>query len=243
MKRSHPDAELLIDATRTSDLLALLATPATTNRELACENFELDFLRPGSSTIEKLEELLSWDIRGKAYAMWRPCQRFLEPTPVFRLLLKVNPRDLSKEINSSRINKVNLERMAESFYPPFFHEIFIDSEGSELDEELIYLCKLKYKSPGSIDINLGGKRRDFLLSHFGKSEWIKICESVGEKAIRLINNHEDLREADLRAKKKIDNHFAREEARMKIQRESDFFSPELIDLQISEMTEIKKLIE
>ena len=243
LTRSHPDAELLIDATRTSDLLALLATPATTNRELACENFELDFLRPGSSTIEKLEELLSWDIRGKAYAMWRPCQRFLEPTPFFRLLLKVNPRDLSKEINSSKINKVNLERMAESFYPPFFHEIFIDSEGSELDEELIYLCKLKYRSPESNDINLGGKRREFLLSHFGKSEWIKICESVGEKAIRLTNNHEVLKEASLRANKKIEDHFAREEARMKIQRESDFFSPELIDLQISEMTEIKKLIE
>lgn len=242
-KRSHPNAELLIDSTRTSDLLAMLATPSTTNRELACQNFELDFLRPGSSTIEKLEELLSWDIRGKAYAMWRPCERFLEPTPVFRFLLKVTPRDLSKELNSFSINKVNFERMAEGFYPPFFHEIFIDSEGNELDEELTYLCNLKYKSPGSVEINLGGKRRDCILSHFGKTEWIKICESAGEKAIVLANNHEVLKVAGLRAKKKIDNHFAREEARMKIQRESDLFSPELIDLQISEMTEIKRLID
>lgn len=242
--RRHPDAEVLIDASRTTDLLAHLASPLTVDRELACSNFELDFLRPGSSTIDQINGLLSWDIRGQAFAMWRACERFEDPEPVFRILLKVHPQ-ISPDASKAGFLDHNLFRMAEGFFPPFLQEVLIDKAGAELDEELSYLCRQDYNDRfiRRISTNLGGRRRGILLSRFGKKEWSELCKASARKAIEITRNHEAFGDALFAAKERMETYFTREEARTRIQQDSDFFSQELLDMQVSELNELKRILE
>ena len=132
----------------------------------------------------------------------------------------------------------NCVRFRFRFFPPFFHELYFDSEGNPLDEDLSHLCELIYEKATG-DINLGGSRRGKLLEYFGKSNWANLCEDAASRARAKAISHQDVDEAKQNAKKSLEGFFSREIQRTKLQRDSEYFLEDLVASQLQELEEMR----
>lgn len=137
----------------------------TYNRRKANQNTEGKLYRIGNQFMDDLFAYLSWDDRGKAFAIWRYYNMWSDNQGDellgFRLdyVIEANLKFVEEQLDNSefnylknKISKQALQRQADSLFPPFIKTIFIDAQTLEIVEddnlltilELPFSKKLKY---------------------------------------------------------------------------------------------------
>jgi ATP-dependent helicase HepA len=216
--RMKRDSNPLIPADKLDSLAGMFATKFTVHRSVVIEDLSLDFLRPGHSAVDGCRELLAWDDRGRAWAMWRSVPGMKSPKLVFRALVRVGVdlRSVEKALASiewDEIRRGGLLRLVRSWFPEFITELWFDEAGEIAAEKLIEPCRRPYHF--KLDRNLGKERAEHVRSKFGEKEWRKSCETVAKKALSSVHKGDELKKARDHAQKEAADHFAMMRARLK----------------------------
>ena len=216
--RMKRDSNPLIPADKLDSLAGMFATKFTVHRSVVIEDLWLDFLRPGHSAVDGCRELLAWDDRGRAWAMWRSVPGMKSPKVVFRALVRVGVdlRSVEKALASiewDEIRRGGLLRLVRSWFPEFIAELWFDEAGEMAAEKMIEPCRRPYHF--KLDRNLGKERAEHVRSKFGEKDWRKSCETVAKKALSSVHKGDELKKARDHAQKEAANHFAMMRARLK----------------------------
>ncbi len=216
--RMKRDSNPLIPADKLDSLAGMFATKFTVHRSVVIEDLSLDFLRPGHSAVDGCRELLAWDDRGRAWAMWRSVPGMKSPKVVFRALVRVGVdlRSVEKALASiewDEIRRGGLLRLVRSWFPEFIAELWFDEAGEMAAEKMIEPCRRPYHF--KLDRNLGKERAEHVRSKFGEKDWRKSCETVAKKALSSVHKGDELKKARDHAQKEAANHFAMMRARLK----------------------------
>jgi ATP-dependent helicase HepA len=220
MKR---DTNPLIPADKLDSLAGMFATKFTVHRSVVIEDLSLDFLRPGHSAVDGCRELLAWDDRGRAWAMWRSVQGMKTPKVVFRSLVRVEVelRAVEKalaEIEWDSVRRGGLLRLVRSWFPELLVEFWCDDAGNDPSAKLIEACSRPYHY--KMDRNMGKERAAHLREKFGEGEWRKFCQTVSKRALQAVKKGADLTTARERAQKAATEHFSMLRARLKARQQA-----------------------
>lgn len=215
MKR---DSNPLIPADKLDALAGMFATKFTVHRSVAIEDLTLDLLLPGHPAVDGCRELLAWDDRGRAWAMWRSMAGVKTPKLVFRSLVRVSMdlRAVEKilaEIEWDAVRRGGLLRLVRSWFPEFLAEFWCDAEGNDPAAKLIEACARPYHYKA--DRNLGKERAAHLREKFGEAEWKKTCAAVSKRTLQAVRKGTELANARTRAHQEASAHFAMLRARLK----------------------------
>lgn len=216
-QRNRENPNLLIPTDRLL-YIAGLSEPSTVDRETAIRRMEIQFLRPGQSLIDGIQEISDWDERGKAFALWRQVDGLYDNRSIFRMNILIGP-DL-KEIRG-KLGNMNLDsfssncvlRLVRGWFPYRTIELFLDEQGNAVEGSMEALCRLPYKKPR--DINLGGDRSQAILDIMGRSRWVQICNEVATKAIETVRSDQETISVQAHAGDMARKHFAMTMSRLK----------------------------
>ena len=221
--RMKRDSNPLIPADKLDSLAGMFATKFTVHRSVVIEDLSLDFLRPGHSAVDGCRDLLAWDDRGRAWAMWRSTPGMKSPKLVFRALVcvGVDLRSVEKALASiewDEIRRGGLLRLVRGWFPDFIAEQWFDETGETAADKLIELCRRPYHF--KLDRNLGKERAEHVRTKFGEKEWRKSCETVAKKSHSTVQKGDTLKQARDRAQKEATQHFAMMRARLKARQQA-----------------------
>ena len=182
--------EPLLPVFKLEKLIRDLQYPTTHHRELANKNSDLKLLRPGCSSLISIQEVLSWDDRGRVFAMWRRAKQILEPKIIFRVINKIElNRDKIEGLKNiygwDKISQNGLIRLISSWLPESIVELFLDEKKHGAADEFKQLCLPTYRSSKS-DTNLGGIRSIFLRNLFTGEAWPRLCNDIGKASLDLV---------------------------------------------------------
>ncbi len=216
--RMKRDSNPLIPADKLDSLAAMFAVQFSVHRGVVIEDLTLHFLRPGHAAVDGCRELLAWDDRGRAWAMWRHVPGMKKPALVFRALVQVSVDLAAVEkalaaFEWDTIRRGSLLRLVRGWFPEFIAELWLDEHGDAADEKLIEPCKQPYHY--KIDRNLGKERAAQIREKFGEKEWRKSCEGSGKKAVASVTKGETLKSTRDKAQQSAAAHFALLRARLK----------------------------
>jgi ATP-dependent helicase HepA len=216
--RMKRDSNPLIPADKLDSLAAMFAVQFSVHRGVVIEDLTLHFLRPGHSAVDGCRDLLAWDDRGRAWAMWRHAPGIKKPTLIFRALVQVNVDLAAVEkalatFEWDTIRRGSLLRLVRGWFPEFIAELWLDEHGDAANEKLIEICRPPYHY--KMDRNLGKERAAQVREKFGEKEWRKSCEGSGKKAIATVTKGDALKSTRDKAQHAATAHFALLRARLK----------------------------
>ncbi len=238
--RMKRDSNPLIPADKLDSLAAMFAVQFSVHRGVVIEDLTLHFLRPGHAAVDGCRELLAWDDRGRAWAMWRHVPGVKQPKLVFRALVQVSVDLVAVEnalaaIAWDTIRRGSLLRLVRGWFPEFIAELWLDEHGDPANEKLIEPCKQPYHY--KIDRNLGKERAQQVREKFGEKEWRKSCEGSAKKAVASVMKGDVLTTARTKAQHAASAHFALLRARLKARQQAG------IDSAAQAMSEGKTLAD
>ncbi|HWD90801.1 MAG TPA: protein DpdE [Verrucomicrobiae bacterium] len=198
--------------------LAFLNSPSTVHRTVATDDLSLEFLRIGHAGIQACQELLQWDERGRAFAMWRSVPGETRLRFVFRYIIssRVDLRTVVEEldrVNWDPIQRGGLLRLVRGWYPDSIHERFMNESGEPITPEIANFCRKPYER--GRDINLGSHRADYVRDAVGADMWKSWCLHTAATALKEIGNTEEFRAQLSRASLSASEHFSLLEARLR----------------------------
>jgi len=188
----------------------MLNRPATTLRQVAVESFESEFLRPGHAAVVACEELLEWDDRGRAFALWRRLPAYSEPQVVFRCLVrvKIDLQNVEAALGKDQwdeIERCGLLRLIQGWFGEFYEDCFLDVSGDPASAAAIADCRLPYQKPR--DHNLGKERAADVQAEFGSETWTGWCQVVTKRALDNVRKGDALRQKSDQAQHDVTRHF------------------------------------
>ena len=233
-----------IPSERLSGLQQMLNRPVTTLRQVAVESFATEFLRPGHPAITGCEELLSWDDRGRAYAVWRPCAQFEVPRVVFRCFVRVSPdlqsvRSLLEAQQWDAIERGGLLRMLAGWMGEFWEELVLDVEGVPVDEAIAVHCRLPYQKPR--DQSLGKERAVRVRTEFGAETWGTWCRTVAEVAVERVKRLPQTTERCQQGVEAATRHFALVRARLGARQVGQWENADAIASELARQQQVEEL--
>ena len=243
--RMKRDSNPLIPADKLDSLAAMFAVQFSVHRGVVIEDLTLHFLRPGHSAVDGCRDLLSWDDRGRAWAMWRHAPGIKKPTLIFRALVQVNV-DLAAvekalaDFAWDTIRRGSLLRLVRGWFPEFVAELWLDEHGDAANEKLSELCKPPYHY--KMDRNLGKERAAQVREKFGEKEWRKSCEGSGKKAIATVTKGDALKSARDKAQHAATAHFALLRARLKARAQAGIDSAAQAKAETKNLEDIEQLV-
>jgi ATP-dependent helicase HepA len=218
--------------------------PSTVSRLLAIQNKKLQFLRTGNPFIEGIREILDWDERGRAYAMWRQTNGFHDPVIVFRVNL-VSELDLAKvkdtlgQMELDQFSSQSILRLISGWFPVLTFEHFIDAAGHDVDSGLIVVCQQTYSNS---DINLAGKRSPVLNEIVGQKKWPRLCQNAAQKAINRVREDSDFIQKKKRAIELAQKHFNITRSRLTARRHRSIEHIESVDQALEQEGELLDIV-
>jgi hypothetical protein len=195
--------------------------------------------------VDGCRELLAWDDRGRAWAMWRHAPGTKQPKLVFRALVQVSV-DLAAvekalaEFTWDTIRRGALLRLVRGWFPEFVAELWLDEHGDAASEKLTELCKPPYHY--KMDRNLGKERAVQVRAKFGEKEWRKSCESAANKSIATVTKGDVLKTAREKAQHAAAAHFALLRARLKARRQAGIDSAAQTNAEVRNLTDLEELV-
>lgn len=201
----------IIPVDQINPLAAMLNKPSTFYRNVAVEDADLQFLRPGHRSVSACRDLLSWDDRGRAFAMWRYVEGQSHLKTIFRCLVNAHAdiSPLTTNLKSAGWDSLHcggLHRMIVGWFPEFITELFLDEEGNPANGPLSELCKHPYRP--NTDVNLGKERAEYVRKEVGSATWHNWCTSAAEAALRNVSASDDLNRRRETALNEALQHFA-----------------------------------
>lgn len=239
------NASPLVPADRLDLLAEMLNRPSTFFRNVAAEDFDLQLLRPGHPAVDACRDLLAWDDRGRAFAMWRKAVEMPHLKCVFRCLVHVRA-DLSPVIAKleaagwGSLHRGSLLRMVYSWFPDFLSELFLDEEGTPVSEALSELCRRPYHN--AADVNLGKERAAHVRQEFGAATWRKWCVGAAEAALSAVTVGDELRRKREASIAEAAEHFARVRARLNARRRAGIDSVEQAQQALKHEQDLAELV-
>jgi ATP-dependent helicase HepA len=217
MYRMKRDSNPLIPADKLESLASMFATKFTVHRSVVIEDLTLDFLRPGHGAVDGCRDLLGWDDRGRAWAMWRSAPGVKTPKLVFRNLvrLSVDLKVVEKALTGSEwdaVRRGGLLRLVRGWFPEQSVEFWCDDVGNDPPSKIIEPCKRSYHF--KLDRNMGKERAAHLREKFGEEEWRKACQTAAKRTIQAVKKGAELTAARENAMKRATEHFAMLRARL-----------------------------
>ena len=217
MFRMKRDSNPLIPADMLESLASMFATKFTVHRSVVIEDLTLDFLRPGHGAVDGCRDLIGWDDRGRAWAMWRSVPGVKTPKLVFRNLvrLSVDLKIVEKALGGSEwdpVRRGGLLRLVRGWFPEQSVEFWCDDVGNDPPTKIIEPCKRPYHF--KLDRNMGKERAAHLREKFGEAEWRKACQTAAKRAIQAVKKGNELAAAREAAMKRATEHFAMLRARL-----------------------------
>jgi len=243
--RMKRDSNPLIPADKLDSLAAMFAVQFTVHRSVAIEDLTLHFLRPGHSAVDGCRELLAWDDRGRAWAMWRHAPGIKQPKLVFRALVQVSV-DLTaveKALTAfewDTIRRGSLLRLVRGWLPEFIAELWLDEHGDTAGEKLIEICRPPYHY--KMDRNLGKERAAQVRGKFGEKEWRKSCEDAAKISVTAVTKGDALKSARERAQRAAAAHFALLRARLKARQQASIDSAAQAKAETKNLTDLEELV-
>ena len=200
----------LIPVDRLEALARVFNARFTVHRSVAIEDFKLQFLRPGHPGIDGCRELLAWDDRGRAFAMWRHFPGAKHVKLTFRCTVHVSVelervRTALEESDWDALARGGLLRLVRGWFPDFISELFLDEKGKQASATIIEACCRPYDN--RIDVNLGKERTAHLRAAFGVKTWRELCAGARELAIESVSAGEEFRSAREQAQRAAVEHF------------------------------------
>lgn len=213
----------LIPVDRLEALARVFNARFTVHRSVAIEDFQLQFLRPGHPGIDGCRELLAWDDRGRAFAMWRHFPGATHVKLVFRCTAHVSVElervhAALEESDWDALACGGLLRMVRGWFPDFIAELFLDEKGKQAQPTIIEACRRPYDN--RIDVNLGKERAAHLRAAFGVKTWRELCNSAREHAIESVSTGEELKSSREQAERAAVEHFGMLNARINARRQA-----------------------
>ncbi len=223
MFRMKRDTNPLIPADKLDALAGMFATKFTVHRSVTIEDLALDFLRPGHPAVDGCRELLAWDDRGRAWAMWRSVPGIKTPKLIFRSLVRVGMdlRPVEKalaEIEWDSIRRGGLLRLVRSWFPELLIEFWCDDAGNDPSAKFIEACSRPYHY--KMDRNLGKERAAHLREKFGEADWRKFCQTASKRALQAAKKAPDFTAARERAHQQANEHFTMLRTRLKARQQA-----------------------
>ena len=217
MYRMKRDSNPLIPADKLESLASMFATKFTVHRSVVIEDLTLDFLRPGHPAVDGCRELIGWDDRGRAWAMWRGVPGVKTPKLIFRNFVRVSVdlRAVEKalaEVGWDSVRRGGLLRLVRGWFPEMSVEFWCDDVGNDPPTKVIEPCKKPYHFKA--DRNMGKERAEHLREKFGEVEWRKACQTAGKRAMQAVRKGTELSTAKEKALKEAKEHFAMLRARL-----------------------------
>jgi ATP-dependent helicase HepA len=215
--RMKRDSNPLIPADKLDSLASMFATKFTVHRSVVIEDLTLDFLRPGHPAVDGCRELIGWDDRGRAWAMWRGAPGVKTPKLIFRNFVRVSVdlRPVEKaltDIGWDNVRRGGLLRLVRGWFPEMSVEFWCDDVGNDPATKLIDPCKRPYHFKA--DRNMGKERAEHLREKFGEEEWRKACHTAAKRSIQAVKKGAEVAAAREKATTLSTEHFAMLRARL-----------------------------
>jgi ATP-dependent helicase HepA len=207
---------------------------------VAIEDFSLQFLRPGHPSVDACRELLGWDDRGRAFAMWRPLPGAKHLRIAFRCMVHVSVdldpvRATLEENQWDAIHQGGLLRMVRGWFPEFITELFVDENGAIPPAAVVEACRRPYDN--RVDRNLGKERAAYVREALGTKTWRDMCISVAEKTLNAVRDGEELARAREHAQREATEYFTLMHARIGARMQAEIKSAKQAALQQEEAIE------
>jgi len=169
-----------------------LDRPGTYTRDKAMRRPGSRLFGVGDPFIDALTHYSRWDTRGQAFGMWRRRRTWLGRPEVvaFRLdfvasaSIEAAMTVLGEAASSDR--EIALRRLCEPYFPPFVHTIWVDTQGSEIEEASILRVLQQPYEPARGDAHLSPGRR-WALDTLLPRGWTPLCNQIraaGETIVR-----------------------------------------------------------
>ena len=243
--RMKRDSNPLIPADKLDSLASMFAVQFTVHRSVAIEDLSLHFLRPGHPAVDGCRGLLSWDDRGRAWAVWRHAPGVKQPKLIFRALVHagVDLAAVEKALAAFEwddIRRGSLLRLVRGWFPEFIAELWLDADGEPAPEKLIEHCRPPYHY--KLDRNLGKERAQHVREKFGEKEWRKSCEGAAKKALAGVTKGEALTAAREKARQSAASHFALLRARLKARQQAGIDSAAQAKSEAKTLGDLEELV-
>lgn len=204
-----------------------------------------ELLRWGNPFLTGICQLLAWDDRGRAYALWRRAP-LGEPQLVFRVwtITEVQTEDIERQLQRTELDLVaqkSLCRLVSGWLAPRIGEFCMDAFGVLAPPELAQLTQAPYDKAN--DINLGGKRAYAAREYVGGAQWASICGRVGSRAISLAQEERGCVEAIAQARRAATAHFEQAGARVAVRAQSNAKIDTEIKAAQHELTQLHELVD
>ncbi|MEQ1854737.1 MAG: hypothetical protein ABMA01_24480, partial [Chthoniobacteraceae bacterium] len=243
--RMKRDTNPLIPADKLDSLASMFAVQFTVHRSVAIEDLTLHFLRPGHPAVDGCRELLAWDDRGRAWAMWRHVPGVKKPALIFRALVHVGVDLTAVEkalaaFGWDTIRRGSLLRLVRGWFPEFIAELWLDDEGEPAPEKLIEPCRRPYHY--KIDRNFGKERAQQIREKFGEKEWRKSCQTSAKKAVTAATKGDTLKSTRENAQQAAAAHFSLLRARLKARQQAGIDSAAQSKSEANSLADLEELV-
>ena len=172
-----------------------LRRPMSFHRSVAARMDEVDLLRAGHPFLEAVSELLRWDDRGRAYAIWREVPSWpgdgSREWAGFRFDFIVEAdrtpiEDAVADTNRTDVNAVL--RRADRFLPPRVETVFVDPDGGQPPKWVRNALQdePRKRENGGTDTNLTKHRTPVIHDYIGSLKWESRCRQSRSNAENLL---------------------------------------------------------
>lgn len=235
----------LIPTDRLNSIAEMLYPASTVHRGVSVETPQLQFLRPGHASVDACTDLLSWDDRGRAFAMWRLMPGLESPKLVFRCIVRVRVdlRPVERALadtNWDALQRGGLLRMVRGWFPDFLVEAFLDEAGNSVSAEFVVHCRQPYDN--AFDKNLGKERAALVRSTFGANTWSEWCHSVGKAALKQTRSRSEFQQQKETALAEATEHFLLLRTRINARRQAGIDSTEQTNTELSNAKNLESLV-
>jgi ATP-dependent helicase HepA len=173
----------------------------TYKREVALEHSGVRLYRIGEGFIDALSKYVSWDDRGRVFAMWRQESNSAHAEHGnwiglrFDYIVEVNLRETLREF-ALRCPEYSIEairRRGDSLFPPLQLTMFLDRLMSEVvDPELLKILSRRYsKSQPARDYNLNDDLLEVIDTYFTSQQWAELCREARIRSESILRRRED----------------------------------------------------
>ena len=240
------DTDPIVPSDRLADIDGSLNMPATVRRDVAIKEPKLQFLRPGHKAVDGCLELLMWDDRGRAFALWRRAPGNPNPVTVFRCVVHIRV-DLAPvksrldDLHWDQAKRASLLRLARSWLPARLQEFYLDPEGHPAPTTLINLCRRPYNK--DTDVSLGKDRAKAIRALIGIDTWRRWCTSAVTSAISQVKENADFQRFLAGARRSATEHFSLADAQITARQSAGLDTPRQCEDALQEMQALGSLVE
>ncbi len=218
------------------------------DRNIASDN-GVSPIRIGNPFIDYLVHLLSWDDRGKAYAILRKCHGLYSDWYGFKfdILVEANASNY-RAFSPSPLVQTALKRRVDAIFPPYLMTIYVDFEGNvvtneEEDEvrQFLFRSISKYDQYSNLlgyDYNLTKEKISLLKDLCTEYQWRKSCHAARDSAKGKITGSEKFNNAIAEGIEILQRSFEQRLERITIHQKHAFDRTRVLQLQEQKIHEL-----